>query len=127
MKPGESGAARSVAPMVSAIPAVAAPAMDTTSPALALSSSTLPTPLRLKIFVTLLSRPGAPALHLLGMKPDLSGIIFRSCIHESCGHAHSADMWLFTGGKCSVFLQCKYGTKGTKQTLAVLVTCLISV
>lgn len=60
MGPGDRGAASSASPMVSAIPAEAAPAMETTSPALALSSSTLPTPLRLKILVTLLSAPEEP-------------------------------------------------------------------
>lgn len=62
INPGGIGAARSVAPIVSAIPADEAPAIETTSPALALSSSILLTPLRLKILVTLLSMPGAPAL-----------------------------------------------------------------
>ena len=61
MGPGDRGAASSASPMVSAIPAEEAPAMETTSPALALSSSTLPTPLRLKILVTLLSAPEEPA------------------------------------------------------------------
>lgn len=59
--PGDKAIAKSAAPMVSAIPADAAPVTDTTSPALALSSSILPTPLRLKIFVILLSAPGEPA------------------------------------------------------------------
>ncbi len=61
MGPGDRAAAKSTAPMVSAMPAAAAPVMEMTSPALALSSSSLPTPLRLKILVTLLSPPGAPA------------------------------------------------------------------
>ncbi|KAA6417382.1 MAG: hypothetical protein FRX49_12631 [Trebouxia sp. A1-2] len=62
MGPGDRAAAKSTAPMVSAMPAAAAPVMDMTSPALALSSSSLPTPLRLKILVTLLSPPpAAPA------------------------------------------------------------------
>ena len=61
MGPGDRGAASSASPMVSAIPAEAAPAMETTSPAVAQSSSTLPTPLRLKILVTLLSAPEEPA------------------------------------------------------------------
>ena len=60
MGPGDRAAAKSTAPMVSAMPAAAAPVMEMTSPALALSSSSLPTPLRLKILVTLLSPPGAP-------------------------------------------------------------------
>ena len=61
MGPGDRAAVRSAPPIVSAMPADDAPVIDITSPALALSSSILPTPLRLKILVTLLSAPGAPA------------------------------------------------------------------
>jgi hypothetical protein len=72
MGPGDRAAAKSTAPMVSAMPAAAAPVMDMTSPALALSSSSLPTPLRLKILVTLLSAPGAPTRITMGQSRHMA-------------------------------------------------------
>ena len=86
MGPGDRGAASSASPMVSAIPAEAAPAIETTSPALALSSSTLPTPLRLKILVTLLSAPEEPA------HADA-----RHCIHiQTSWYRLFIHLWLLT-------------------------------
>lgn len=84
MGPGDRGAASSASPMVSAIPAEAAPAMETTSPALALSSSTLPTPLRLKILVTLLSAPEEPAHTVTHHCLHVQKSCHRLFIHFGC-------------------------------------------